>query len=110
MSNGSTSGRDATRPRGRSHPGRPDDYGRNGSARNTDLYAYANGAKTGHGAGEGASRTTGRRPDEIDRSTVTTKASVRFDHYRGDGPSEASGGPTRPRNGAVRYEDIRYGK
>jgi hypothetical protein len=107
-----TSGRDATRPRNR----KPDQYdrmgdqrtspapARNGSPSAPDKMGYVGGVKTTPGSGEGATRSVGRHPDEVDRSGVKTWASNRTDHFTGPGPSGASGGPRAPRNHARGYK------
>ena len=104
-----TSGKDAVRKRGRG-PARPDDYGRSGSPIRPDKFDTVGPAKVMKGVGAGASRTIDRKFDEIDRSRVSTSASVRSDFYTDRPRSEASGGPAsnKPRP-AVPYDPDRKG-
>jgi hypothetical protein len=87
-----SSGKDASRPRGRPNPVRVDDYGRSGSPSRPDKLTPVYG-ETVVKTGPGATRTTSQMNDEYSRSGVMTSASTRHDHYRGPGRSWASGGP-----------------
>jgi hypothetical protein len=104
-----TSGKDAHRPRDKA-PAQPGDYSRSGSPSRPDKMSFVGGSKTVPGVGAGATRSWGRRPDEIDRSRVSTSASVRTDHYSDPPRSEATGGPAsnKPRP-AVPYDPDRKG-
>jgi hypothetical protein len=104
-----TSGKDATRPRGKA-PAQPGDYGRSGSPNYPSTDGNVGGMKTVPGVGAGATRSWGRRADEIDRSRVSTSASVRTDHYTDRGRSESSGGPASNKSRKpVVYDESKYG-
>jgi hypothetical protein len=90
-----SSGRDATRPRGRPNPVRVDDYGRSGSPSYPAKFQML-GGYTKPGVGAGAVRKYGRPLDEIDRSSVKTSASARTDNYTG--PGSVTQGPKGPRS------------
>jgi hypothetical protein len=107
MSKSSSSGRDATRPKGLApYPKRPDDYGHQGSPRSPDKFSTVGGTLTVKGKGAGATRSYSQAEDEYSRQTVSTSASVRHDRYNGPGRSEATGGNPSPRSRAPRsYRD-----
>lgn len=65
--------------------------------------------RTRRGVGQGATVTTDRKYDEIDRTPIRTWASARTDEYTGRGASEATVGPLQPqarREGPVRYGSV----
>jgi hypothetical protein len=87
----SSSGKDAHRPRDKA-PAQPGDYGRQGSPIRPDKFDTVSGQKVTK-TGIGATRTVDRKFDEIDRSRVSTPASIRSDFYTDRPRSEATGGP-----------------
>jgi hypothetical protein len=102
----SGSGMDAVRKRGLSHPNDVGVYGRNGSPTYPSKMGNVGGMKTVPGVGAGASRSFGRRPDEIDRAGVKTSGSVRTDNYTDRGRTWTTGGPSPGRSYAPRsYSD-----
>jgi hypothetical protein len=104
-----SSGKDAHRPRDKA-PAQPGDYGRNGSPSRPDKMSFVGGSKAVPGVGAGATRSWGRRADEIDRSRVSTAASVRTDFYTDRPRSEATGGPASDKSRKpVSYNEAKYG-
>jgi hypothetical protein len=104
MSKSATSGRDAVRKYGRG-PDRPDNYSWNGSPTSPSKFSFVGGSKTVPGVGAGASRSWGRRPDEMDRSGLPS-GGARVDKYTDRPRSDATGGNPSARSRAPRpYTD-----
>ncbi len=64
-----------------------------GAPSSPSAQGYIGGSVTKPGRGEGATVSVGRRPDEVDRSSVKTAGSVRTDVYTG--PGRTKGDPVR---------------
>jgi hypothetical protein len=108
MTSKSSSGRDAERKVGYPNPVRVDDHhrGPSGAPSYPKSGATTGGVLTTKGRGEGAVRQYDMKQDEYSRSSIMTKASVRYDNYTDRGRSEATGGNPSPKSRApISYRD-----